>query len=104
MGRSQPRLNDLDLSTTSLLQNFNGMHDEYISLLSNDKELVRNKNGAALRKLSHQQVEEFMSEWNHSYVKTFRINCEFSILRSLSDRQLSNNGRIEFRDDDREIL
>lgn len=125
MGRRQPRLNDLDLSTTSLLQNFigcfnwgnidksgythmleelkqieekkekaladfaqnpnifnsltlrnaieeqikNSMYDEYVSLLNNAKELARNKDVAALRKLSHQQVEEFMSEWNHPYVK-----------------------------------
>ncbi|TYG77807.1 hypothetical protein ES288_D02G005100v1 [Gossypium darwinii] len=82
----------------------NGMYDEYVSLLSNAKELARNKDVAALRKLSHQQVEEFMSEWNHPYVKTFKINYEFSILPSLSDRWLSNDGRIGFGDDDRETL
>ncbi|KAG4156608.1 hypothetical protein ERO13_D02G007150v2 [Gossypium hirsutum] len=82
----------------------NGMYDEYVSLLSNAKELARNKDVAALRKLSHQQVEEFMSEWNHPYVKTFKINYEFSILPSLSDRWLNNDGRIGFGDDDRETL
>ncbi|MBA0637710.1 hypothetical protein Godav_025624 [Gossypium davidsonii] len=82
----------------------NGMYDEYVSLLSNAKELARNKDVAALWKLSHQQVEEFMSKWNHPYVKTFRTNYEFSILPSLSDRWLSNEGRIVFGDDDRETL
>ncbi|MBA0855477.1 hypothetical protein Goshw_014425 [Gossypium schwendimanii] len=82
----------------------NGMYDEYISLLSNAKELARNKDVAALWKLSHQQVEEFMSEWNHPYVKTFRTNYKFSILPSLSDRWLSRDGRIGFGDDDRETL
>ncbi|XP_052483798.1 proton pump-interactor BIP131 isoform X1 [Gossypium raimondii] len=78
----------------------NGMYDEYVSLLSNAKELARNKDVAALWKLSHQQVEEFMSEWNHPYVKTFRTNYKFSILPSLSDRWLSRDGRIGFGDDD----
>ncbi|KAH1096011.1 hypothetical protein J1N35_012932 [Gossypium stocksii] len=58
----------------------NDMHDEYVSLLSNANELARNKDVAALRKLSHQQFEEFMSEWNHPYVITFRIIYKFSIL------------------------
>ncbi|KAL4271560.1 hypothetical protein GQ457_13G027690 [Hibiscus cannabinus] len=82
----------------------NGMYDENVAVLSNARELARNKDIAALRQLSHHQVEEFMSEWNHPYVKSFRANYEFNILDSLRNRGLSGDGRIKFRDDDQETL
>ncbi|KAK8549193.1 hypothetical protein V6N13_008870 [Hibiscus sabdariffa] len=90
----------LKLRQTSI--KMNGMYDEYVSLLSNAKELARNKDIAALRKLSHHQVEEFMREWNNPYAKTLRNNYEFSILDSLRNRQLSHEGRIQFRNDSQE--
>ncbi|KAB2092122.1 hypothetical protein ES319_A02G007300v1 [Gossypium barbadense] len=61
--------NSLTLRNAIEEQIKNSMYDEYVSLLNNAKELARNKDVAALRKLSHQQVEEFMLEWNHPYVK-----------------------------------
>ncbi|KAK8571468.1 hypothetical protein V6N12_027556 [Hibiscus sabdariffa] len=82
----------------------NGKYDEYVSLMSNARELSRNKDIGALSKLSHHQVEEFMSEWNQSYVKTFRVNYKFSILDSLRNRRLCHGGRIEFWDEDRQTL
>ncbi|XP_039070960.1 proton pump-interactor 3B-like [Hibiscus syriacus] len=82
----------------------NGMYVENVALLSNARELARNKDIASLRQLSHHQVEEFMSEWNHPYVKSFRFNYEFNILNSLLKRRLSQDERIEFQDDDRETL
>ncbi|KAK8682553.1 hypothetical protein V6N13_054938 [Hibiscus sabdariffa] len=92
----------LKLRQTSV--EMNDKYDEYVSLMSNARELCRNKDIAALSKLSHHQVEEFMSEWNQSYVKTFRVNYEFSILDSLRNRRLCHDGRIEFWDEDRETL
>ncbi|KAL4273052.1 hypothetical protein GQ457_13G027710 [Hibiscus cannabinus] len=92
----------LKLRQTSV--EMNGKYDEYVSLMSNARELCRNKDIAALIELSHHQVEEFMSEWNQSYVKTFRVNYEFSILDSLRNRRLCHDGRIEFWDEDRETL
>ncbi|XP_039039576.1 proton pump-interactor BIP103-like [Hibiscus syriacus] len=81
-----------------------GMYDENVALLSNARELARNKDIASLRQLSHHQVEEFMSEWNHPYVKSFRVNYEFNILDSLLSRGLSLDGRLEFQDDNQETL
>ncbi|KAK8631346.1 hypothetical protein V6N13_080100 [Hibiscus sabdariffa] len=92
----------LKLRQTSV--KMNGMYDEYVSLLSNAKELARNKDIAALRKLSHHQVEEFMREWNNPYAKTLRNNYEFGILDSLHNRQLSHEGRIRFQNDSQETL
>ncbi|XVF29625.1 hypothetical protein REPUB_Repub15cG0138100 [Reevesia pubescens] len=55
----------------------NGRYKEYLSLLSNAKELVKKKDVEALRKLSQMQVNKFMSRWNDD--RTFRINYEISI-------------------------
>ncbi|KAK8548257.1 hypothetical protein V6N13_054939 [Hibiscus sabdariffa] len=80
----------------------NGMYCENVAVLSNARELARNKDIAALRQLSHHQLEEFMSHWNHPYVKSSRVNYEFNIVASLRKRGLSGDGRIKFRDYDQE--
>ncbi|XP_039071379.1 proton pump-interactor BIP103-like [Hibiscus syriacus] len=100
--KEAPQRRILKLRQTSV--KMNGMYDEYVSLLSHARELARNKDIAALRKLSQHQVEEFTREWNNPYFKTFRINYEFSISDSLRNRQLSHQGRIRLRNDSKETL
>ncbi|KAL4271407.1 hypothetical protein GQ457_13G027700 [Hibiscus cannabinus] len=89
---------------TFVVNEMNGMYDLNVAVLSNARELARNKDIAALRQLSHHQLEEFMSRWNHPYVKYSRVNYEFNIVDSLLKRGLSGDGRIKFRDYDQETL
>ncbi|KAL4273423.1 hypothetical protein GQ457_13G030380 [Hibiscus cannabinus] len=89
---------------TFVVNEMNGMYDENVAVLSNARELARNKDIAALRQLSHHQLEEFMSRWNHPYDKYSRVIYEFNILDSLLNRGLSGDGRIKFRDYDQETL
>ncbi|KAK6255531.1 hypothetical protein SCA6_016836 [Theobroma cacao] len=67
----------------------NDRYHEYLSLLSDARELARKKDVGALRKLSQGQVKKFMSKWKTS--KTFRISYEISISPSLDNRQLSRD-------------
>ncbi|EOY04595.1 Uncharacterized protein TCM_019815 [Theobroma cacao] len=75
----------------NLRQQMNDRYHEYLSLLSDARELARKKDVGALRKLSQGQVKKFMSKWKTS--KTFRISYEISISPSLDNRQLSRDGR-----------
>ncbi|KAK6266342.1 hypothetical protein QUC31_017179 [Theobroma cacao] len=73
----------------NLRQQMNDRYHEYLSLLSDARELARKKDVGALRKLSQGQVKKFMSKWKTS--KTFRISYEISISPSLDNRQLSRD-------------
>ncbi|XVF29623.1 hypothetical protein REPUB_Repub15cG0137900 [Reevesia pubescens] len=78
----------------------NCRYHEYLSLLNNARELGKKNDIEALRKLSEEQVNEFMSEWNQKYDRTFRISYKISIIKSLDKRQLSRDGRISNYDQD----
>lgn len=55
------------------------------------------KNVKALEELSHNEVENFMSQWNSN--KKFRDDYEKRILPSLDGRQLSRDGRMRNPDE-----
>ncbi|OMO78495.1 hypothetical protein CCACVL1_14340 [Corchorus capsularis] len=88
------------LSLTNERDEADAKYYEYLSLLSNARELAKRKNVAALEELSSKQVDEFISRWNDS--SAFRMSYEKAILPSLDRRQLSRDGRI--RNDDEEPI
>ncbi|XP_065862096.1 proton pump-interactor 1-like [Euphorbia lathyris] len=61
------------------------------------KDLAAKKDVMALEKLSHEEVEKFMSLWSSN--KAFRDDYEKRILPSLDSRQMSRDGRIRNPDE-----
>ncbi|XP_017974565.1 PREDICTED: uncharacterized protein LOC18602310 [Theobroma cacao] len=55
----------------NLRQQMNDRYHEYLSLLSDARELARKKDVGALRKLSQGQVKKFMSKWKTSKTLLF---------------------------------
>ncbi|KAL0906105.1 hypothetical protein M5K25_024570 [Dendrobium thyrsiflorum] len=70
---------------------------QYRSLMNNVKGLSINKNISALKELSLNEVEKFMTQWSSS--KAFRDDYEKRILSSLDARQLSRDGRMRNPDE-----
>ncbi|PKU65723.1 proton pump-interactor 1 [Dendrobium catenatum] len=70
---------------------------QYRSLMNNVKGLSINKNISALKELSVNEVEKFMTQWSSS--KAFRDDYEKRILSSLDARQLSRDGRMRNPDE-----
>ncbi|XVF84243.1 hypothetical protein PTKIN_Ptkin17bG0010300 [Pterospermum kingtungense] len=65
------------LNVRQQFDEMDGWYKEYLSLSRNARELARNKEVEAPRKVSHGQVNKFMSRWNDD--RTFRINYEISV-------------------------
>ncbi|KAH0449961.1 hypothetical protein IEQ34_020653 [Dendrobium chrysotoxum] len=70
---------------------------QYRSLMNNVKGLAISKNISALKELSLNEVEKFMTQWSSS--KAFRDDYEKRILSSLDARQLSRDGRMRNPDE-----
>ncbi|KAL8171893.1 hypothetical protein V2J09_023697 [Rumex salicifolius] len=67
------------------------------TLLNNAKELAAEKKFQALKELSCEEVEKFMTSWNTN--KSFRDDYEKRISASLDIRQLSGDGRMRNPDE-----
>ncbi|KAK6228996.1 hypothetical protein SCA6_017947 [Theobroma cacao] len=89
------------LSSINQCEEAKANYYEYLSLLSNARDLARKKDVAALEELSRRQVDKFMSRWNSS--QAFRVSYEKAILPSLDNRELGRDGRVR-NDDEGPIL
>ncbi|EOY14217.1 Proton pump interactor 1-like protein [Theobroma cacao] len=89
------------LSTINQCEEAKANYYEYLSLLSNARDLARKKDVAALEELSRRQVDKFMSRWNSS--QAFRVSYEKAILPSLDNRELGRDGLVR-NDDEGPIL
>ncbi|XP_031394925.1 proton pump-interactor BIP103-like [Punica granatum] len=75
----------------------NASYHQYIELMRNAEELAEKKDLVALQKLSHEEVEKFMSQWSND--QAFRDDYRTRSIDSLNKRCLNLDGRRRNQDE-----